>query len=166
MSAHKFGGPRGVGALITAEPPTGILRGGKQERGHRAGTLNVPGIVGFSAALDTGRTWGSEERDKLEIFCREQGGRIVGDGAARLSNTLSVLFNPPGDLVVAALDLRGVYASTGSACASGSSQSSHVLDEMGLSGTPVRFSFGPESKAQPAIDALRAVLAQLEDTCV
>ena len=80
VSAHKFGGPRGVGALITAEPPTGILRGGKQERGHRAGTLNVPGIVGFSAALDTGRTWGSEERDKLEIFCREQGGRIVGDG--------------------------------------------------------------------------------------
>ena len=77
-----------------------------------------------------------------------------------------MLFKHPGDLLVAALDLQGVFASTGSACSSGSSQRSHVLDAMGLDGTPVRFSFGPESKAQPAIDALVKVLEQLEGACV
>lgn len=166
VSAHKFGGPRGVGALVTRTPPPGMLRGGQQERGHRAGTLNVPGIIGFAEALQCDRRWDSTERDKLEVFCIEQGARIVGSGTKRLPNTLSVLFGHPGDLLVAALDLHGVFASTGSACSSGSSQSSHVLDAMGLHGTPVRFSFGPESEAQPAIDALVKVLKQLEGACV
>ena len=166
VSAHKFGGPRGVGALITAHPPAGILRGGKQERGHRAGTLNVPGIIGFAAALETERDWGNTERDQLEAFCASRGAAVNGKDADRLPNTLSVLFDHPGDLIVAALDLHGVYASTGSACSSGSSQRSHVMAEMGIQGTPVRFSFGPDAAAQPAIDALKTVLNQLEGTCV
>jgi len=166
VSAHKFGGPRGVGALITSQPPSGILKGGKQERGHRAGTLNVPGIVGFAAALSAGQQWTSDERDKLEAFCKDAGGKIIGERADRLPNTLSVLFSHPGDLIIAALDLHGVYASTGSACSSGSSQTSHVLSEMGIDGTPVRFSFGPGSTAQPAIQALTTVLSQLEGACV
>lgn len=166
VSAHKFGGPRGVGALVTRTPPPGLLRGGQQERGHRAGTLNVPGIIGFAEALQCERHWNATERDKLEVFCLEQGALVVGSGTERLPNTLSVLFKHPGDLLVAALDLQGVFASTGSACSSGSSQRSHVLDAMGLDGTPVRFSFGPESKAQPAIDALVKVLEQLEGACV
>ena len=166
VSAHKFGGPRGVGALITQQPPLGILRGGKQERGHRAGTLNVPGIIGFAAAVNAQRDWNSVERDKLQRFCESRGGRVVGGETERLPNTLSVLFDHPGDLIVAALDLRGIYTSTGSACSSGSSQRSHVLAEMGIDGTPVRFSFGPDAQAQPAIEALTIVLGQLEDACV
>ena len=166
VSAHKLGGPRGIGALISKSPPDSILRGGKQERGHRAGTLNGPGIAGFAAAVRLGETWPSTERDTLEQFCRAKGGRIVGDAAARLPNTLSVLFDQPGDVLVAALDLKGIYASTGSACSSGSSQSSHVLDAMGLTGTPLRFSFGPDSRAQPAIDALEEILTQMEAACV
>ena len=166
VSAHKFGGPRGIGALISPEPPEAILRGGKQERGQRAGTLNVPGIAGFAAALEHDAQWDTGERDTLEAFCESVGGRIVGRNAARLPNTTSVVFGQPGDLLVAALDLHGVYASTGSACSSGSSQRSHVLDAMGIEGTPVRFSLGPESVAQPAIDALSAILEHMDAPCV
>ena len=94
VSAHKFGGPRGVGALITERPPAGILRGGKQERGHRAGTLNVPGIIGFAAALEAERDWGNRERGQLEAFCASRGAAINGKDADRLPNTLCSSITP------------------------------------------------------------------------
>ena len=166
VSAHKFGGPRGIGALISKTPPKSILQGGKQERGARSGTLNTPAIIGFGAALEEQRSWPAEERDKLEHFCLKQGGRILGGGAPRLTNTLSVLFDVPGDLLVTALDLAGIQASTGSACASGANTDSHVLRAMGIEGVPVRFSFGPDSKAEPAIAALDRIFDQKGDQCV
>jgi len=166
LSAHKFGGPRGVGALVSSSPPPALFRGGEQERGHRAGTLNVPGIVGFGVAASEARVMSSVERDKLEAFCRERGAHIVGGDAPRLPNTLSVLFSAPGDMIVAGLDLRGVHASTGSACSSGSSQPSHVLTAMGLAGTPVRFSFGHGSRAEPIIEVLQNVLDDMGVVCV
>lgn len=165
VSAHKMGGPRGVGALITSNPPQPLLRGGEQERGQRAGTLNVPGIVGFGQAVRELGLVSATERDKLEAFCESAGAKILGKTAPRLPNTVSALFNAPGDLIVAALDLRGVHASTGSACSSGSHQASHVLTAMGLSGTPVRFSFGHDTKAEPIIASLEAVLKEMEAVC-
>jgi cysteine desulfurase len=165
ISAHKFGGPRGVGALVGAPPDLSLLRGGSQERGHRAGTLNVPGIVGFGAAVEAAGSTSGRERDRLEGFCVERGGVVVGSGAERLPNTLCVLFDHPGDMLVAALDLEGVFASTGSACSSGSAQESHVLQAMGISGVPVRFSFGPDTSATPAMEALDRVLTRMGESC-
>ena len=166
VSAHKLGGPRGVGALIGAAPSKPLLLGGKQERGQRAGTLNVPGIVGFGAAVEANADWSGVEREKLEAFCVSRGGRVIGVGTDRLPNTLSVVFDTPGDVLVPILDLAGISASTGSACASGASQGSHVLAAMGIEGTPVRFSFGPGAKARPAIDALGRALDQADVACV
>ncbi len=166
LSAHKFGGPRGIGALISADPPDPYLRGGAQERGRRGGTLNGPGIIGFAAAIEGLQTILPTERDRLAAFCRTRGAIEIGAEAPRLPNTLCALFEHPGDLIVAGLDLEGVYASTGSACSSGSAQESHVLTAMGLKGAPVRFSFGADTPAGPAIDALTLVLARLEDACV
>jgi len=166
VSAHKLGGPRGVGALIGEEPPPEmLLRGGSQERGRRGGTLNAPGIIGFGVALEHSERFSSTERDRLEDFCRSRGAIIVGGAADRLPNTLCALFKHPGDMVVAGLDLEGIFASTGSACSSGSAQASHVLDAMGIRGVPVRFSLGPHTPAQPAIDALQRVLDRLESAC-
>ena len=139
ISAHKMGGPRGIGALICAKPPPALLRGGSQERGHRAGTLNTPAIVGFGAAASAVRPVSADQRDVLEAFCRRYGANVLSGNAKRLPNTLSVLFDVPGDLIVTALDLRGIQASTGSACSSGAATNSHVLTAMGVKGTPVRF---------------------------
>jgi len=166
VSAHKFGGPRGVGAMIAKTPPRALLQGGKQERGARAGTLNAPAIIGFAEAIQEHRCWTSGERDKLEAFCVKRGGRIIGKDHDRLPNTFAVLFDIPGDLLVTALDLNGIQASTGSACASGSTATSHVLEACGITGIPVRFSFGPESLAGPAIDALGQALDNMVETCV
>jgi len=164
VSAHKLGGPRGVGAMVAKSPPKALLQGGKQERGARAGTLNTPAIVGFGEALNEQRCWAGDERKKLEDFCVQQGGRVIGAGTARLPNTFSVLFDIPGDLLVTALDLNGVQASTGSACASGATATSHVLEACGIEGVPVRFSFGPDSKAEPAIQALGAALDKMGES--
>ncbi|MGB0639281.1 MAG: cysteine desulfurase family protein [Myxococcota bacterium] len=166
LSAHKFGGPRGIGALVTSEPPTSLLRGGGQERGHRAGTLNGPSIIGSGVAAVEASTISPEQRDALEAACIKLGGLIIGGESPRLPNTLSVLFGIPGDMVVTALDLLGIQASTGSACSSGASQTSHVLTAMGIEGTPVRFSLGPNTEAEPVIEALISVREQMGDLCV
>jgi cysteine desulfurase len=166
LSAHKFGGPRGIGALITKDPPAGLLRGGGQERGHRAGTLNGPSIIGAGVAAAEATVILPGERNLLEDACRELGGFIIGGESPRLPNTLSVLFKVPGDMIVTALDLLGIQASTGSACSSGASQTSHVLTAMGIEGTPVRFSFGTNSQAAPVIEALHTVKDQMGDLCV
>lgn len=166
LSAHKFGGPQGVGALVVrpGHPLPSLLRGGPQERGRRAGTLNVVGIVGMGAAAETLADWAGcgALAAALEAGVTTLGGRVVGAGAARLRNTVCVQFDgvDAADLVVA-LDLQGVEASAGAACASGSTQRSHVLAAMGLEGTATRFSLGwgtTPGDVEAALAALGRVL--------
>jgi cysteine desulfurase len=147
LSAHKIGGPKGVGAVVLAEGVLGfepLLRGGGQELGRRAGTENVAGIAGFGAAvqaamgsLDSDVIRLESLRNRLENGLRDTEGMIVfADGVPRLPNT--TLFTVPGlkaETAVIGFDLAGVAVSSGSACSSGKVQPSHVLEAMG---------FGPE----------------------
>ncbi len=147
LSAHKIGGPKGVGALVRgsddihlAEP---LIRGGGQERGLRAGTENVAGIAAFGAAAAVARRERAAEtghmvalRDLLETGLREisQRATIFGAGAERLPNT--TLFAAPGmkaETAVIAFDLEGIAVSSGAACSSGKVQPSYVLAAMGVS---------------------------------
>ena len=153
LSAHKIGGPKGVGAVVLAEGLLGfepLLRGGGQERGHRAGTENVPGIAGFGAAVRA--AMGALERDSARVeslrnrlesgLRRTPGAVIFSDSVKRLPNT--TLFTVPGlraETAVIGFDLAGIAVSSGSACSSGRVQPSHVLEAMG---------FGPEM-AQGAV---------------
>src|SRR5258708_3529778 len=158
LSAHKIGGPKGVGALVLAEGIVGfepLLRGGGQERGHRAGTENVAGIAGFGAAVraamgalekDAGRLERLQER--LETGLRQTPGVILfSEDVPRLPNT--TLFTAPGlraETAVIGFDLADIAVSSGSACSSGKVQPSHVLEAMGagaeLAKGAVRLSLG------------------------
>ncbi|MDB5579545.1 MAG: cysteine desulfurase [Bradyrhizobium sp.] len=164
VSAHKIGGPKGVGALILADGVLGLepaLRGGGQELGRRAGTENVAGIVGFGAAAKA--TTGTLEQDaarlgalrsQLESGLRRTPGVIVFAGEVpRLPNT--VLFTVPGlraETAVIGFDLAGIAVSSGSACSSGKVQPSHVLEAMGfgpdLAQGAVRLSLGWSTTSQ------------------
>jgi len=177
LSAHKFGGPQGVGALFirrsTSLPHRPLLVGGGQERGWRAGTLNVAGIVGLGAAAEAARLRLFEEssrirarRDALEagLASRLPGCRINGFAVPRLPGVTSVTFpGLPADAVLAAMP--DVAASDGSACASGAPAPSHVLLAMGRSredaDATIRFSLGyatTEHDIERALDAtVRAV---------
>lgn len=146
ISAHKFGGPKGVGALIfpsrTYHLRQGVVRGGGQERGLRSGTENLPGIAGLGAAatfaadhwrgaVDRLTAW----RDAIEaiILARVPDAIVFGRGARRLPNTVD--FAVPGteaQILLMNLDLGGVALSTGSACSSGKVKPSHVLSAMGV----------------------------------
>ena len=143
LSAHKLGGPQGVGALVLGAgiEPAALLRGGSQERRRRAGTENLPGIVGFGRAAelaleDTGfaaRT--AALRDRLEAGVRAvaPGARIYGAGALRLPTTSCLAMPGVGnETQLIALDLAGIHVSTGSACSSGKVGPSHVLAAMGV----------------------------------
>ena len=166
VSAHKGGGPKGVGVLVTDRTLNPLLRGGPQNRGMRAGTLAVPLVAGLGAAAARAGVVDSGPRDALEALCRSLGGRVLGAGAPRLPNTLAVQFGVPGDLLVMALDLAGVEASTGSACASGAPGRSHVMAAMGEDGIPVRFSFGALPVDVPGVgEVLRRCLRQVEAAC-
>jgi cysteine desulfurase len=147
LSAHKIGGPKGVGAVVLADGLLGLeplLRGGGQELGRRAGTENVAGIAGFGAAVKVamenleGDALRLEKlRNRLENGLRQTPHVIVFSGeVARLPNT--TLFTVPGlkaETAVIGFDLAGIAVSSGSACSSGKVQPSHVLEAMG---------FGPE----------------------
>jgi cysteine desulfurase len=144
LSAHKIGGPKGIGALVLAKSLRGfepLLRGGGQERGHRAGTENVGGIAGFGAAVTASIGALREEairlgklRNLLEAGLKETPEMVVFSAdAARLPNTL--LFTVPGlkaETAVIGFDLEGVAVSSGSACSSGKVAPSHVLQAMGV----------------------------------
>ncbi len=166
LSAHKFGGPRGAGCLVVPvhlQPRmSALLRGGPQERGLRGGTENVAACAGMGAAAEAARLVSPAPRDALEEACRELGAVVLGAAAPRLPNTVTALFDVPGDLLVMGLDLEGIAASTGSACSSGAAQPSHVLAAMGLSGVPLRLSTGWDTPSQipEAVAALRAVVAR------
>ncbi len=146
LSAHKFGGPKGAGALIAARPELNVgapmLRGGGQERGARAGTENVAAIAGFGAAARLAEAERETESARLaalrdllveRVRARAPDAAIFGEKAARLPNTLC--FSVPrvaAATLVIALDLAGVAVSAGSACSSGKLTRSHVLDAMGI----------------------------------
>jgi len=158
FSAHKIGGPKGIGALVIAEGISGIepvLRGGGQELNRRAGTENVAGIAGFGAAVKVALQALPEDaermatlRDRLENGIRAvAGATIFADDVKRLPNT--ILFTAPGlkaETAVIGFDLEGVAVSSGSACSSGKVQPSHVLSAMGYDATvaqgAVRLSLG------------------------
>jgi cysteine desulfurase len=144
LSAHKIGGPKGVGALVLAEGVLGLepqLRGGGQELGRRAGTENVAGIAGFGAAVKAAMAVLEQDavrleslQNRLESGLREIPGVIVFAGEVpRLPNT--TLFTVPGlraETAVIGFDLAGIAVSSGSACSSGKVQPSHVLKAMGF----------------------------------
>ena len=144
ISAHKIHGPKGVGAMYVRRgtPLEPLMVGGSHERRQRAGTENVPGIVGLGKAAGLAMealadgTMGrvAELRDRLEAGILEIAGTAVnGAGAQRVANTANLRFEQlEGEALVIALDLKGVAVSGGSACHSGSTEPSHVLLAMGL----------------------------------
>jgi len=172
LSAHKVGGPKGIGALVMAEDVQGLeplLRGGGQELGRRAGTENVAGVAASGAAVkaamaalegDAARL--QDLRNRLERGLRETPGMIVfSEGMPRLPNT--TLFTVPGlkaETAVIGFDLAGIAVSSGSACSSGKVQPSHVLEAMGigkeLAQGAVRLSLGWSTSAADIDLALKA----------
>ncbi|WP_038970203.1 cysteine desulfurase family protein [Bradyrhizobium genomosp. III] len=172
FSAHKVGGPKGVGALVVAEGLTGLeplLRGGGQELNRRAGTENIAGIAGFGAAVKVALQTLSEDaeqmatlRNRLENGIRGiAGATILSDEVKRLPNT--VLFTAPGlkaETAVIGFDLEGIAVSSGSACSSGKVQPSHVLSAMGYDAAvaqgAVRLSLGWSTEPDDINRALEA----------
>ena len=161
MSAHKFYGPKGVGALYIRKGTKLIplMHGGEHERRRRAGTENVPAIVGLGKAaeiaqreMDVEAKWLIHLRDKLikGLMGRSEHIRLNGHPARRLPNNVNVSIEfVEGESMLLNLDLEGIAASTGSACSSGSLEPSYVLLAMGLSHElahgSLRFSLGRET---------------------
>jgi cysteine desulfurase len=161
ISGHKIHAPQGVGALYVRkgtllEP---MLYGGRHERSRRAGTENVPGIVGLGKAAELARTGldrGEDramaaKRDRLEnAFSKIEAAGVNGQGASRVPNITNVYFDHiEGEALVIALDLKGLAVSTGAACSSGAIEPSHVLTAMGLrpdrARASLRFSLGKQN---------------------
>lgn len=186
ISAHKIGGPKGVGALVLAEGVAGLdalLRGGGQELGRRAGTENVQGIAGFGAAVKatiaaTNATSDLQNiarlREKLEAGLRQSSNGIVfAQDVPRLPNT--TLFGVPGlraEIAVIGFDLEGIAVSSGSACSSGKVQASHVLEAMGfgpdLTRGAIRLSLGwstTEADIDRCLEAWRKLAGTLLKQC-
>jgi cysteine desulfurase len=180
LSAHKIGGPKGMGALVLSEGISGLeplLRGGGQELSRRAGTENVAGIVGFGAAARAAIAARADEairleglRRRLEDGLRGTTGAIVfSEAAPRLPNT--TLFTVPGlraETAVIGFDLAGIAVSSGSACSSGKMQPSHVLEAMGfgrgIAQGAVRLSLGwstQEADIDRCLEAWRKLAANL-----
>jgi cysteine desulfurase len=180
ISAHKFCGPKGVGALYvrtgTAIVPR--FRGGHAERDRRPGTENVPGIVGLGKAAELARVKLPEDsariaglRDRLEaaLVDRVADAFVNGDPAHRVPNTSNITFRGAGgEALLIALDLQGISCSTGAACSSGSTEPSHVLLAAGLSHddarSSLRFSLGRATTAEEidyAIETIPAVVERL-----
>jgi cysteine desulfurase len=182
LSAHKIGGPKGVGALVRRDEdihfPEPLVRGGGQERGIRAGTENVAGIAAFGAAAAAARQSCGEEaarvrklRDTLESGLKAISAQAVifGETAERLPNTtLFAVAGMRAETAVIAFDLEGIAVSSGAACSSGKVQPSHVLAAMGVSpslvGGAVRVSLGwntDETDVERFLGAWRKLSAAL-----
>jgi cysteine desulfurase len=162
LSAHKIGGPQGVGALWhrAGAPLKALQHGGGQERGLRSGTQNVAGIAGFGAAAEAAvrdlpkYAALARHRDGMEARLKAEGGvAVIGEGSPRLAGTSS--FARPGfraETQVMALDLAGVCVSAGSACSSGKVKRSLVLLAMGaddtLAESAIRTSFGWDTRPE------------------
>jgi cysteine desulfurase len=171
LSAHKIGGPVGVGA-VSLTHGTGfpaLITGGAQERGRRAGTVNVAGVVGFGEACRVAKATLTERVARWDELARRLraavptfGGRVIGHPIP--STTCVVFEGVLGELVVQALDLDGVSVSSGAACASGSTLASPVLSAMGEPEPRggVRVSFGAET-GPTDVDALLHHLPRVLD---
>ena len=171
LSAHKLGGPTGVGALVLGPDVelAPLHRGGGQEARRRAGTENLAGIVGFAAAVECATDWPAlaAQRDRLEQHARACRPDLIvaGASAPRLPN-ISCLLTPrlAGDLQMMALDLAGIAVGVGSACSSGRIGPSHVLRAMGfadaLARSAIRISLGWSTVAAD-IDRFLAAWSQL-----
>ena len=137
-SAHKIGGPKGIGVLylregIELEP---LIYGGGQEKGMRGGTENVPAIMGFAKALEIMKREDKEKvrkmRDRFISELEKLGGRINGSKEKRLWNNVNVSFPFDAEIIVLKLSRRGIYCSTRSACLTKQKEESHVLKAIGL----------------------------------
>jgi cysteine desulfurase len=165
VTAHKFGGPVGAGALIIRDglPLEPLTHGGGQELRRRPGTENVAAIAGFAAALADARMDVSALRDELEAGL--DGAVIVGASAQRLPNTSC--FYLPGikaETLLMNFDLEGIAASSGSACSSGKVSRSHVLAAMGIADTAIRASIGWNTSQEDVVRfhaAYRKIIARL-----
>jgi cysteine desulfurase len=173
LAAHKFGGPKGVGALWIRRGTAlaGVITGGRQERNRRAGTENVPAIVGAGVAARLARSRLATDaerigalRDRLEagILAAVPGTSVNGGGAPRVPNTTNIAFERvEAESLLIALDLEGIAVSTGSACSSGTLEPSHVLRAMGLPHgrvqSSIRFSLG-RTTTDEDVDRTMAVL--------
>jgi cysteine desulfurase len=183
LSGHKFHGPKGIGALyirkgVAFNP---LVRGGKQERGRRAGTENTPAIVGLGKAAELARqrlarNGGQvirELRDSFEASVLNQiGGCFVAGGAEnRLPNTSNIVFDrAEGEVILSGLNKAGIAASSGSACTSGATEPSHVLRAMKIPFTAalgaIRFSLSHESTSEGlnlALDVLPAIVEKARE---
>jgi cysteine desulfurase len=173
ISGHKLHAPQGVGALYVRKgtPLEPILYGGRHERSRRAGTENVPGIVGLgkaaevaSAALARGddkKMAAMRDRLERELLQIEAAG-VNGEDAPRVPNTSNIYFDGiEGESLVIALDLKGLAVSTGAACSSGAIEPSHVLIAMGLrperARASIRFSLGKQNSEEEVEFALSIV---------
>ncbi|MDR3517920.1 MAG: cysteine desulfurase family protein [Azospirillaceae bacterium] len=177
ISGHKFHAPQGVGALFVRRgtPLHPLMHGGPQEQGRRAGTENVPGIVGLGKAAEIaadGLQDGSVARiaawrDRLEAAIHDAIADVAINGAStsRVPNTTNIFFDyVPGEALLLALDKEGIAVSAGAACSAGSGASSHVLTAMGLgemrARCSLRFSLGKQNREED-VDAVLAVLPGL-----
>jgi cysteine desulfurase len=171
VSAHKLGGPPGVGALIVRGHVAAVATGGGQERGQRAGTENLPGIAGFAAALTARAADGGwldrAARLSERLEAQLPGAVIHGAGAQRLGTIASI--GLPGVAAMTqlmALDLAGFAVSAGAACSSGKVKTSHVLGAMGVgavaAGEAIRVSLGWTTTAAE-IDAFAAAWRAMAD---
>ncbi|MBR7186539.1 MAG: cysteine desulfurase [Clostridia bacterium] len=176
LSAHKIGGPKGVGALVVKKGVSlrPVIVGGEQERSLRGGTLNVAGIVGFARALELAQ-------ERREAFCvhtahlrdffeqkiiEALGSGITVDGKNRAPNVSHLTFERGGEALLNLLDLRGVMASGGAACSAHAALPSHVLTAMGRSPDEakrgIRFSFGFETTEEETLFAAQTVIEALK----
>lgn len=183
ISGHKIHGPQGIGALYVKKGTRlqPLFYGGRHERSRRAGTENVPGIVGLGKAAEIakqGLQSGASEklaamRDRLEsaILNQIEATKVNGAGAPRVPNTSNVRFDHiEGESLVIALDLKGLAVSTGAACSSGAIEPSHVLLAMGMRAeqarASIRFSLGKQTTDQDidfALSLLPDTVARLRE---
>jgi cysteine desulfurase len=174
LTAHKMHGPQGIGGLYVRKGTLlqPMIYGGRHERSRRAGTENLPGIVGFGKAAEIARLGfsdGSVERmaslrDRLQDTIVEAIDQVSvnSSGASRVPNTTNIVFDClEGEAMVIALDLKGLSVSTGAACSSGAIEPSHVLTAMGLSPdrarASIRFSLGKQNSADDIDFALQLI---------
>jgi cysteine desulfurase len=179
ISAHKFGGPKGAGALYIRRgiKLDNLIHGGEQERGMRAGTENVPAIVGFGKAIEdavnrldehAGHTAALRDRLEMGIMAQTPDVRLNGPRGGRLPNNCSVSFSGiDGEALLLRLDLAGIAASSGSACTAGSQETSHVLKAIGLKeelakGT-LRLTVGAENTEEEIDEAVRVIGGIVDD---
>lgn len=168
ISGHKLGAPKGVGVFYVSGrvPVEPLIHGGGQERGLRSGTENVAGAVGMARALELGSPARGDEvaglRDAFIKAVEHVGGELTGHRTSRLPGNASFVFpGRSGESILLDLQRRGIVCSSGSACAAGSDEPSHVLTAMGyppqIAQTAVRFTFGRSVTAAELDEAARVL---------